>query len=131
MNIILTNEQIYNYANNLIDYLSEDNNIKFPIKVIFYLQKNKNELFHLAQEIEQQRIEIAKKYGSLEEEKGQYNIPPETVKDASEEIMELFNLTQEVKIYKIKLEDFGDIKLTPKEMESLLFMIEEEAIEGE
>ena len=131
MNIILTNEQIYNYANNLIDYLSEDNNIKFPIKVIFYLQKNKNELFRLAQEIEQQRIEIAKKYGSLEEEKGQYNIPPETVKDASEEIMELFNLTQEVKIYKIKLEDFGDIKLTPKEMESLLFMIEEEAIEGE
>ena len=131
MNIILTNEQIYNYANNLIDYLSEDNNIKFPIKVIFYLQKNKNELFRLAQEIEQQRIEIAKKYGSLEEEKGQYNIPPEKIKDASEEIMELFNLTQEVKIYKIKIEDFGDIKLTPKEMESLLFMIEEEAIEGE
>lgn len=131
MNIILTNEQIYNYANNLIDYLSEDNNIKFPIKVIFYLQKNKNELFHLAQEIEQQRIEIAKKYGSLEEEKGQYNIPPENIKDASEEIMELFNLTQEVKIYKIKIEDFGDIKLTPKEIEPLLFMIEEEVTDGE
>jgi len=39
---------------------------------------------------------------------------------------ELFNLTQEVQIYKVNLNAFGDISLTPGQMQALLFMIDEE-----
>lgn len=125
MNITLTNNQIYNYTNSLIEqFLNTD--IKFPVRVNFYLQKNKNTLLSLAQEIEQERVKIAQEYGVLNEETQQYEVPPEKIQETRKKLDDLFNLTQEVKLYKIKLEDFGNIELTSGQMQALLFMIEDE-----
>lgn len=125
MNITLTNNQIYNYTNSFIKNFSQKD-IKFPVKVNFYLLKNQNTLLSLAQEIEQERVNIAQEYGILNEETQQYEVPPEKIQEAKKKLDDLFNLTQEVKIYKVKLEDFGNIELTPDQMEALLFMIEDE-----
>lgn len=125
MTITLTNNQIYNYANSIIENFSEKD-IKFPIKVNFYLQKNQTELMALAQDIEKQRIEIIQEYGSLNDKTQQFEIPPEKIPEASKKINDLFDLVQEVKIYKVKIDDFGDIELTSGQMQSLLFMIEDE-----
>lgn len=125
MNITLTNNQIYNYIKSLIENFSKSD-IKFPVKVNFYLQKNQNTLLTLAQEIEQERVNIAQEYGILNEETEQYEVPPEKIQEASQKLNDLFDLTQEVKLYKIKLEDFGNIELTPGQMQALLFMIEDE-----
>ena len=125
MNITLTNNQIYNYTDSFIKNFSQ-RDIKFPVKVNFYLLKNQNTLLSLAQEIEQERINIAQEYGILNEETQQYEVPPEKIQEAKKKLDDLFNLTQEVKIYKVKLEDFGNIELTPDQMEALLFMIEDE-----
>ena len=125
MNITLTNNQIYNYTNSFIKNFSQKD-IKFPVKVNFYLLKNQNTLLSLAQEIEQERVNIAQEYGILNEETQQYEVPPEKIQEAKTKLNDLFNLTQEVKIYKVKLEDFGNIELTPDQMETLLFMIEDE-----
>ena len=125
MNITLTNNQIYNYTNSLIENFSKSD-IKFPVKVNFYLQKNQNTLLALAQEIEQERINIAQEYGILNEETEQYEVPPEKIQEASQKLNDLFDLTQEVKLYKVKLEDFGNIELTSGQMQALLFMIEDE-----
>lgn len=125
MNIILTNNQIYNYTDSFIKNFSQKD-IKFPVKVNFYLLKNQNALLSLAQEIEQERINIAQEYGILNEETQQYEVPPGKIQEAKKKLDDLFNLTQEVKIYKVKLEDFGNIELTPDQMEALLFMIEDE-----
>ena len=125
MNITLTNNQIYNYTDSFIKNFSQKY-IKFPVKVNFYLLKNQNTLLSLAQEIEQERINIAQEYGILNEETQQYEIPPEKIQEVKKKLNDLFNLTQEVKIYKVKLEDFGNIELTPDQMEALLFMIEDE-----
>ncbi len=125
MNITLTNNQIYNYINSLIENFSKSD-IKFPVKVNFYLQKNQNTLLTLAQEIEQERVNIAQEYGILNEETEQYEVPPEKIQEASQKLNDLFDLTQEVKLYKIKLEDFGNIELTSGQMQALLFMIEDE-----
>ena len=125
MNITLTNNQIYNYINSLIENFSKSD-IKFPVKVNFYLQKNQNTLLALAQEIEQERINIAQEYGILNEETEQYEVPPEKIQEASQKLNDLFDLTQEVKLYKVKLEDFGNIELTSGQMQALLFMIEDE-----
>ena len=125
MNMTLTNNQIYNYTNSLIEqFLNTD--IKFPVRVNFYLQKNKNALLSLAQEIEQERVKIAQEYGVLNKETQQYEIPPEKIQETRKKLNDLFNLTQEVKLYKIKLEDFGNIELTSGQMQALLFMIEDE-----
>lgn len=125
MNITLTNNQIYNYTDSFIKNFSQ-RDIKFPVKVNFYLLKNQKALLGLAQEIEQERVNIAQEYGILNEETQQYEVPPEKIQEAKKKLDDLFNLTQEVKIYKVKLEDFGNIELTPDQMEALLFMIEDE-----
>ena len=125
MNITLTNNEIYNYATFLQENFS-NNEIKFPIKVNFYLQKNLNTLIGLAQEIEKQRIEIIQEYGVKNKETQKIEVPAEKTQEATEKMNELFDLTQEVQIYKVKLDAFGDISLTPGQMQALLFMIDEE-----
>lgn len=125
MTVTLTNNEIYNYANALAEHFSNQD-VKFPIKVNFYLQKNQNELMTLAQDIEKQRVEIIQEYGNQNEETQQFEIPPEKIQEASEKINDLFSLTQEVKIYKVNLDAFGDIELTSGQMQALLFMIKDE-----
>ena len=125
MTVTLTNNEIYNYANALGEHFS-NNEVKFPIKVNFYLQKNQNELMTLAQEIEKQRVEIIQEYGVENEETQQIEIPQEKIPEASEKINDLFNLTQDVKIYKVDIDAFGDMELTAGQMQALLFMIKDE-----
>ena len=125
MNITLTNNEIYNYANALAEHFS-DNEAKFPIKANFYLQKNQAELMTLAQDIEKQRIDIIQEFGITNKETQKLEIPPEKIVEASEKINDLFSLTQDVKIYKVDLDAFGDIALTANQMQALLFMINDE-----
>lgn len=125
MTITLTNNEIYNYGNALIEHFS-NNDIKLPIKISFYLQKNKVELITLAEEIERQRISILEEYGTLNTETNQFNVPKDKIPEVSKKINDLLDLTQEVKIYKVNLEDFGDIELTSNQTSALLFMINEE-----
>lgn len=125
MYITLTNNEIYNYANDIIKNFSNED-LKLPIKINFYLQKNQIELLALARNIEEQRINIVQEYGTLNNETNNYDVPREKMAEATQKINELFDLTQEVKIYKIKLEDFGNLELTSGQMQALLFMIEDE-----
>ena len=120
----LTNNEIYIYAQNLM-MAFEDKEQKLPIKISFYLQKNKNTLLQLAQDIEQTRLEIARSYGELDEETSQYIIPPEKMEEASKELNDLFNLEQDVQIYTINIDSFGDdLTITTAQMEAIMFMID-------
>ena len=74
--MILTNKKIYNLARQLIEVFYDDKQ-KFPIKVNFYLQKNKNVLIKLAQDIEMARMEIIQSHGTLDAESESYIIPQE------------------------------------------------------
>ena len=120
----LTNNEIYMYAQNLM-MAFEDKDQKLPIKISFYLQKNKNTLLQLAQDIEKSRIEIAQSYGVLDEETSQYVIPPEKMEEASQELNDLFNLEQDVQIYTINIDSFGDdLTISTAQMEAIMFMID-------
>lgn len=120
----LTNNEIYLYAKNLIEAFN-DKDQKLPIKINFYLQKNKNTLIELAGSIENARIEIAKNYGNLDAESQQYIVPPEKIEEVNKELTDLFSLEQEVQIYMIKIDDLDDnLSLTTAQMEAILFMIE-------
>ena len=121
----LTNNEIYIYARNLIEAFN-DGEQKLPIKISFYLQKNKNTLMQLAQDIETSRLEIAKNYGIFDEENQQFNIPEDKMEAAQKELVDLFNLEQEVQIYMINIDNFGDdLTITTAQMEAIMFMIEQ------
>lgn len=120
----LTNNQIYTYATDLAAAF-QDSNQKLPIKVNFYLQKNKEILTTMAQDIEKARIDLLSQYGTLDYESNRFAILPENMEIASKELSDLFNLEQEVNIYKVNIDSFGDdLSLTTGQMEALLFMID-------
>ena len=120
----LTNNQIYDYATHLATEFN-DNSLKLPIKVNFYLQKNKSALLTLAQDIEQNRQTIIENYGTLSEDGSQYIVPPENIEVAQQELNDLFNLEQEVNIYKINIDNLSDdLVLSAGQMEALMFMID-------
>lgn len=123
--MILKNDEIYNYASALIKEFNSECNIKLPIKVNFFLQKNIKTLTELAQEIENSRMLIAQQYGELNAAGTSYMVPAEKMAEAQRELNELLDIVQDVSIHIFKLDDFNDIELSYKQMNALLFMIEE------
>ena len=120
----LTNQQIFTYAN-ILSQVFNDSEQKLPVKVNFYLQKNKNLLLKLAQDIEKARLDIAEANGKLDSEKGQYSIDPDKIEIVQKELIDLFNLEQEVEIYTIDINSLDDsLILTTGQMEALMFMID-------
>lgn len=120
----MTNSEIYSHANQLLETF-QDNNQKLPIKINFYLQKNKSILVSLAQEIEKTRMEIAQSYGELNNETNLFVIPPTKMVEASKELNDLFNLEQDVNIYMINIDSLSDdYDMTTAQMEAIMFMIE-------
>jgi hypothetical protein len=120
----LTNSEIYSYANKLMEVF-QDSNQKLPIKINFYLQKNKNTLITFAQEIEKTRFEIIQSYGELNQETQQFVVPQDKIAEASKELNDLFNLEQDVNIYMINIDSLSDdYAMTTAQMEAIMFMIE-------
>lgn len=120
----LTNAQIYTYATALANAF-QDTTQKLPIKVNFYLQKNKNTLTTLAQDIENARVDLIRANGELNEEGTSYTIPKEKVEEVQKELNDLFALEQDVNIYTINIDNLSDdLTLTTGQMEAIMFMID-------
>lgn len=120
----LTNQAIYDYAIALNEAFN-DSTQRLPIKVNFYLQKNKTALVTLAQDIENERMDIIRTYGKPSaQDETQYVIEKEDIPKVQKELNDLFSLEQDVTIYSIKLEAFDDdLSLTTGQMEAIMFMI--------
>lgn len=119
----LTNAEIYQMAVSLQTYFN-DGATTLPVKVNFYIQKNKTALYSLATEIEEARMAILNKYGKLNSETNEYEFDEANSQLASTELQDLYNLEQDVKIYMVDIDNFGDnLQLTQKQMETLMFMI--------
>ena len=88
-------------------------NMKLPIKINFYLQKNIQLIAQAATEIENARLLIAQQYGTINE-------------IVNKELNDLLNLEQDLNIHIFKLSDFDNIELTYQQMSAIMFMIEED-----
>lgn len=122
----LTNNEIYNYTTALNNEFNSSCKIKFPVRVNFFLQKNIQKLTNASSEIEKARVEIAQSYGELNEDKTSYFIPPDKISEAQEELNELFNIDQDIKLHLFSIDDFNNIELTYQQMSALMFMIKDE-----
>ena len=121
----LTNNQIYQFANNILTNMENLNNIYIPAKANFFLQKNIQLIAAAAQEIDAARLEIAKHYGELNENGQSYNIPPESMEQVSKELDDLFGIEQELDIKTFSIEALGNAEFTTAQMQAIMFMIEE------
>lgn len=120
----MTNFEIYNIAKAMSEAF-QDGSQYLPVKVNFFIQKNKATLMALAQDIDNSRIAIVQNYGTMNEETNQFMVPDDKIEAANAELMDLFNIEQEVNIRKISIDTIpDDINLTTAQMEALMFMID-------
>ena len=121
----MSNIDIYNTASMLLEAFKDE--MSLPVKVNFYLQKNMTAIVEMAQEIEKTRKEIIEKFGTpVEEGSDEITVAPENLDAANKELTDLFELEQDVKIYPIKLDWFGDINFSSQQVAAISYMIEEE-----
>ena len=121
----MTNNEIYSIGVQLAQHVV-NLNLSLPVKVNFYLQKNINVLMAMATELEKTRNEILDKYGIFDEETGSYQFEDDKLQIANEELAGLFECEQEVPIYEISLDDFGNAELDSKQVQAISYMIKEE-----
>lgn len=121
----MTNEKIYTIAQQLNKELA-DLTAYIPAKANFLMQKNINTIMEAAKEIDNTKINIAKNYGTLNEESQQYTIPNEKMEEVNKELKDLFSIEQDLSISTVKIDDFGNTEFTPQQMAALMFMIKEE-----
>ncbi len=126
MKVIMTNLEILNKYIELIKIFNETDALILPIKVNYTLQKNIASLSIQVSLIEKMRDSIGKKFGTYTPDENMYTIPPENLERASDELKILMNSKEEVEIRKIAFQELQDLTLTSKQMQALLFMIEEE-----
>ena len=119
----LTNQQIYNYATQLANFNID---IRLPVRINFFLNRNIQTIMKLSQEIEAARLQIAQTFGELNSTGTQYYVPVEKQREAQNELNDLYNIEQEVDIHMFSLNDLEGIELTYDQMGALMFMIEED-----
>ena len=117
------NRQIYEHATNLSVF--NNCNLKMPVRINFYLQKNIQLIREAAEEIEHARFGIGAQFGTPNSEGTGYDIPNENLAEVNRELNDLFNLEQDINIHVFKLDDFDGIELDYQQMSAIMFMIEE------
>ena len=122
---MMKNLEIYNLANALLEGF-QDNNMTLPVKVNFYFQKNMSAIVEMAQDIDKSRIAIFDKYGKRDEENNQYTFDPSVTDQVNQELQDLFELEQEVKVNLLKLDWFDKVELTSQQVAAITFMIEDD-----
>ena len=120
----LTNNEIYNYAVALMNNLT-NRDVYMPAAVAFSIEKNKTLLTSMAEDIEKSRINIIQHY-SEEIVDGEARIPQENIATANQELTDLLNIEQDVKVYTFKIDEIADVKFTSAQMQTIMFMINEE-----
>lgn len=123
---LMSNLEIYNTALNLRDNFNSHRDLYLPAIVNFAIQKNLSNFLRMAEDIEKVRNDIGEKYGKLDEEKQSFYVSPENRDMANRELNQLMKLEQSVEVRTINIQELRDLKLNSEQMQTLMFMIEEE-----
>ncbi len=123
-----SNKEILSYAQTLKQvFLNSSKDIELPVRVNFYLQKNIKTFLNAAQEIDEMRLKIGKKYGELNVQTRSYEIKDTNKLElAQQDLDNLLLIDQVLDIYMISLKDIETLTLTVAQMNAMLFMIDDD-----
>lgn len=120
--MVLKNSEIYNLAiKTQIFY--KDKTAQFPAKIGFCLFKNLKILRDLAIEIEQMRQQIIDSFQPEIQEDGSYKINSILKDKLQKELTDLSNITQEVNLFPLEIEDFENLELSVEQLDALVDMV--------
>lgn len=122
----LTNQFILTYTEELHETIIQDNETRYPAKVNYSIQKNYRTLMEIYKEIMQERERICQEYSTSFND-GIYEFADARLRESAQrELDDLLSLEQDVNIIKFNIDSFGNLALTAKQMDVLMFFIEEE-----
>lgn len=105
---------------------------QLPVKISYFVAKNMAKIERELKIYDQERKKLLEKYAEKDED-GQFIVEDGNIKIAdidnwNRDIKELLDIEVDVKIHKLKLEDLlnANIDITPAELMSIDYMIEEE-----
>lgn len=125
INQVMTYGEIYDIAVKLLNNFTDINNTYLSAAAAFSIQKNKQNLLDLANDIEVSRMGILQKYNANTGTEEEIQIATENIEAANKELIDLLNIQEEVKIYTFSIEELEGTKFTPLQMDSILFMIKD------
>lgn len=118
-----TNDEIYFLSKTLSEAFEGEEDKLFPAKIIYLIQKNKESLFPIALDIEESRLNILSKF-DIDINGENVTIPNEKIEEINKELASILEMEQEVDIYLIEYDDLDKLELTQKQMDALMFMVE-------
>ena len=121
----LSNAEIYNGVQLLNHGFCDSAFIQLPVMVNYAIQYNLKKLLMVGNAIDRVRMSIGAKYGELTKD-NDYHIPDDKIELAQRDMDKLMDATEKLQLKVITLDELQDMKLTPSQMQSLLFMIKEE-----
>ena len=117
---------------NSIPTLQKLSKEQLPIKVSYTISKNIKAIEEELKIYEEERRKLIKKYAELDKEgkpkvndNGNYVIKQENQLDFNKEVLELMSIETDINISKINLNVLEGLKVSPLEISSVNFMIEE------
>lgn len=123
--MLMSNDLIYKTALGISNAFNKEDQY-LPVKLNFYIQKNKKILMELAQEIEAARQTILQSYGNYDNDIQSYRFNDDIIPQVNKELNELFELEQEVNIQIVPVKLLDDsLKLTASQMDALMFMLDD------
>lgn len=124
----LTNQELLNSIPTL-QKLSQE---QLPIKISYTISKNIKAIEEELKIYEEERQKLIKKYAELDKEgkpkvndNGNYVIKQENQLDFNKEVLELLDIETDINISKVDLNALEGLKISPSELTSVNFMIEE------
>lgn len=116
---------IYEIAVNFMNHFKDTNEKYMPAAVAYSIQKNRKLFLDIATEIEEMRLKILNHYNTSEDP-GLIQVDPDLVDTVNKELEDLLNIEEDLKIYTFKIDEISDIQFTPLQIETLMFMIDED-----
>ncbi len=85
---------------------------ELPTKLSYWLSRLTTKIEKPLKTYEEKRMELFKKFGTLDGEKQQYSVPADKLPDFQKEILSLIEIEEEITFEPIKLEYFEGEKFT-------------------
>lgn len=124
---VMSNRNIYDIGLKLSHFFNSDalKTKYLPAKINFLIQKNKQEIIKVCEQLEKVREDVIEKYGIIDKSNSTFTLPDEVKETVNNELDELLELTQKINISMVKISDLEGLEFTLEQMDALMFMIEE------
>lgn len=126
----MTNFEIIAIVNAYEDRKAKGTTLTLPAAIAWTRRLNLDKLYRAKSIIDEAMREIMTQYSDdthSTEENGQRKVRPEYIAEFAKEQAEILSQETDVAIKKIHIEDLGEINLSDSDMDTLAFMLEEEA----